>query len=106
MNDQDWRKAFEADYEFFDSDAQDAASGWGCCAVGCRLQKEKKDFPLNDGSMKKLLTPKAYRLGLKFNDHVSNYNVKKAEKVYNQIQKLDSLIRVKGKTYHFWDAYF
>lgn len=105
MDDESWKKSFEVKYQHFSMEARDAAQGWSCCAIGCRLQKERPELNIRSINMKKLLTPKAHRLGLKFFDHVRDNNVEKAEKTYNQIQELDNIFRVDGKQYFPWDRF-
>lgn len=105
MDEQDWKDEFKVKYTEFSGDAKEAARGWTCCAVGCRITEEKPDLDLHNISMNKLLTPRAYRLGQKFYDYVNDNNVGKAEKCFNQIQDLDNIFRVDGKIYYPWDAY-
>ncbi len=105
MTEETWKEAFKVKYKKFSRDAKDAAAGWTCCAIGCKIARENPDLDIDNISYKKLLTPKAYRLGRKFMDHVDNNNVTKAEKVYNQVQALDNIFRIEGKTYFPWDAY-
>ena len=105
MTKEEWKESFKLKYKHFTWDERDAAQGWTNCAIGCRLKEEFPDIDIKKSSMRKLLTPKAHRLGRKFFDYVDDNNVEKAEKTFNEIQLMDEIVRDENKTYHFWDAY-
>lgn len=105
MTREDWKKSFEVKYRNFSMSEKDAANGWGCCAIGCRLTEDHPEISTHGMSMQRLLTPRAYRLGQKFYDYVEDNNVEKAENVFNEIQSMKSILREEGKIYFPWDAY-
>jgi hypothetical protein len=105
-----WLERFNNKIEKFSTCENNDARGWSCCAVGSRIQLERPELIENITNkrimLRKLLTPRAYYLGVKFYDAVTVNNVEKAEKIFNKIQSLDNIYRNPMIPYYPWSKYF
>ena len=102
-------KRFQKKEYIFSKEEKQAADGWTCCAIGSRIQLERPDIIKDIGEakikMQKLLTPKAFLLGVKFNDKVDSDDVEGAERVFTKIQKLNIIFRDQDKYYFPWHRF-
>lgn len=109
MNKEKWIERFQKKEYLFEEHEIESAKGWTCCAVGSRIQLEKPelidDMKHHTISMKKLLTPRAFRLGQKFYDYVQDNKVEKAEEIFYKIQSLETIFRELNKHYYWWSKY-
>lgn len=112
---QKWRMAIQEAKQknFFTKEQVKASHDWGHCAIGSRLAVENPQFINNfrnkpEGTkrdyMKQRLTRKAYRLGMQFDFAVRDDKIEKAEKIFEEIQKLPKVFRDESnrKWWEFW----
>ena len=96
---EDWEKRIVKALETgFVKDDKESSANWGCCAVGSRLQIEKpsvaKQFQeCYNFTVKRILTPEAFDLGMKFNHAVRRNKVKEADDLFKKIYALPRLLK-------------
>lgn len=109
MNKDLWIKRFEDKIHKFTDEEVKSAIGWTCCAVGSRIQLERphliNDIGNKEIKLRKLLTPKALRLGVKFHEYVKDDNLEQAEKTFYKIQNLKTIFIEPNKHYFWWSKY-